>query len=164
VFVQKGVECSSAALQQAVSDSDWASLGGKSAQVKESLTDASFWAKLNHSISFLKPFSDFIHQIEADCPSLGRSYAGIMDLEKHLRAATRRWQSDLLLVADADTALNTWECRREGCNSRTPVLQAAHVAANPLDPTHADVDKTCVAPPEVPEARPWHATAYQVHQ
>lgn len=103
VFVQKGVQRSSAALKQAASDPAWGDLGGKSAQVcyycsfeqgiavqcigcacakgsahmrlivqvEQTIADAVFWDHLRHSITFLQPFSDFIHQIEADCTSLG---------------------------------------------------------------------------------------------
>jgi hypothetical protein len=119
-------------------------------QVEHSVTDAALWENLRHSIAFLQPFSDFVHQIEADCPSLGRSYKGIMQLDEHMRASTERWKSKPALKADADRVLETWERRLEGNGQVTPILQAAHVAAYLLDPMYATVEKVDVSLPEVP--------------
>ena len=80
------------------------------------INGAVFWDHLHHSITFLQPFSDFIHQIEVDCLSLGCSYVGIMHLDAH-----------------------------------TPILHAAHVAAYLLDPMFAQVRKTCIGLPVVPD-------------
>ena len=57
-----------------------------------------------------------IHQIEADCASLGRSYVGIMQLDAH-----------------------------------TPTLHGARVAAYLLDPMSAQVQKTSIGLPVVPD-------------
>jgi hypothetical protein len=94
--------------------------------------------------------SDFIHQIEADCPSLGRSYEGIMQLDEHVRASTERWKSKHAFQADADQVLETWEQCLKGNGQVMPILQAAHVAAYLLDPAYATVDKNCVSLPEIP--------------
>jgi hypothetical protein len=119
-------------------------------QVEQSVTDAVFWENLRHSIAFLQPFSDFVHQIEADCPSLGRSYEGIMQLDEHVRASTESWKSKPAFQADAEQVLETWERRLKGNGQVTPILQAAHVAAYLLDPAYATVDKDCVSLPEIP--------------
>ena len=119
-------------------------------QVEQVLNDSVFWDHLQHSISFLQPFSDFIHQIEADCPSLGRSYVGIMQLDAHVRASTQRWQGKPDLAEDADQVLKTWERRVTGDGQVTPLLQAAHVAAYLLDPMYAHVQRTSFDLPVVP--------------
>jgi hypothetical protein len=91
--------------------------------------------------------SDFVHQIDADCPSLGRSYEGIMQLHEHVRASTERWKSN-----PPDQVLETWEQRLKGNGQVTRILQAAHVAAYKylVDPAYATVDKDCVSLPEIP--------------
>jgi hypothetical protein len=50
---------------------------------------------LQHVINLLQPFSDFIHQIEADRPALGRCYAGLMKLDEHVRNTVKSWQGIL---------------------------------------------------------------------
>ena len=118
---------------------------------KQMINDAVFWDHLHHSITFLQPFSDFIHQIEANCPSLGRSYVGIMQLDAHVRASTDRWQSEPDLAEYADQVLKTWERRVKGDGQVTPILQAAHVAAYLLDPMFVQVRKTSIGLPVVPD-------------
>ena len=92
-----------------------------------------------------------LHQIEVDCPSLGRSYVGITQLDPHVRASTDRWQSEPDLAEYADQVLKTWERRVKGYGQVTPILQAAHVAAYLLDPMFAQVRKTCIGLPVVPD-------------
>jgi hypothetical protein len=43
LFVMRSIQHSKAALVQAASDSEWLSLGGKSAEVKESIERVTFW-------------------------------------------------------------------------------------------------------------------------
>ena len=119
--------------------------------VEQMIDDAVFWDHLQPSITFLQPFSDFIHQIEADCPSLGRNYVGIMQLDAHVRVSTDRWKSEHDLAEYADQVLKTWVRRVKGDGQVTPILQAAHVAAYLLDPMFAQVRKTSIGLPVVPD-------------
>jgi hypothetical protein len=119
-------------------------------QVEQAVTDAVFWENVQHSISFLQPFCNLTHQIEANGQSLGRSYEGLMQLDEHVRASTERWKSKPALKADADKVLKTWERRVKGDGRVTPILQAEHVAAYLLDPMFATVGRTRVSVPEVP--------------
>ena len=119
-------------------------------QVHQSIADDVFWDHLHHSIAFLQPFSEFIHQIEADCPSLGRSYVSIMQLDAHVRASTERWRREPDRAEEAGQVLSTWERRVTGDGQVTPILQAAHAAAYLLDPMYAQVQRTRVDLPAVP--------------
>jgi hypothetical protein len=92
--------------------------------------------------------SDFVHQIEAGWPSLGRSYEGTMQLDEHERASTERWKGKPALQADTDQVPETWDRRLKGNGQVTHILQAAHVAAYLFDPAHDTVDKDCVSFPE----------------
>jgi hypothetical protein len=48
-------------------------------------------SNLQSSTAFLQPFSDFIHQIEADRRALGRCYEGLMTLANHIRQSMEAW-------------------------------------------------------------------------
>jgi hypothetical protein len=99
---------------QAASDSEWLSLGGKSDEVKESIDQVTFWSHLKNAIEFLQPFSDKIHQIEADRPALGRCYQGLMTLDAHVRNSVGQWEAAALCDEQAcSIALQTWK-RRPG--------------------------------------------------
>jgi hypothetical protein len=47
-------------------------LGGKPQRSGTSWFSPMFWTLLGHAITFQSPFFEFIHQIEADRPSLAR--------------------------------------------------------------------------------------------
>jgi hypothetical protein len=96
LFVMRSIQRSKAALVQAASDSEWLSLGGKSDEVKESIDQVTFWSHLKNAIEFLQPFSDMIHQIEADRPALGRCYQGLMTLDAHVRNSVGQWEAAAL--------------------------------------------------------------------
>jgi hypothetical protein len=65
-FAMQSIQRNKAALLQACSHDEWAELGGKCKEAQEVLQRADFWRLLSLAISFLHPFFDFIHQIEAD--------------------------------------------------------------------------------------------------
>jgi hypothetical protein len=52
LFVLRSTLHSKAALVQAASDSEWLSLGSKSAEIKESIDQVTFWLHLKHAIEF----------------------------------------------------------------------------------------------------------------
>jgi hypothetical protein len=151
---------------QAASGSEWLSLGGKSADVKESIDQVTFWLHLKkspsgcNSIEFLQPFSDMIHQIEADRPALGHCYHGLMKLDAHVRSSVEQWKAGALCDETAcKIALQTWE-RRLGDGAgvgRSGVLELllpAYTLAFLLDPLYAQVSKDSedVSLPQVPWA------------
>jgi hypothetical protein len=106
----RSIQRSKAALVQAASDSEWLSLGGKSAEVKESIERVTFWLHLRNALEFLQLFSDMIHQIEADRPALGRCYQGLMKLDAHVRNSVEQWGAEALCDETAcKIALQTWE-------------------------------------------------------
>jgi hypothetical protein len=104
-------------------------------------SNATFWKHLNHAIDFLQPFNDYIHQIEADRPALGRVYEGLMQLDAHVARTMNKWKEIPELAESCDIALRTWERRLCNKHSSTvqPLLQAPHTAAYLLDPLYADV-------------------------
>ena len=84
-------------------------------QVKRAVEMPSFWTQLAAAIKFLKPFADFIHQIEADRPAFGRCYEGIHLLDAHIRACTKeREVGGADYAGSKETAIRTWERRRQG--------------------------------------------------
>jgi hypothetical protein len=102
------------ALKQAASDSAWRQLEGKAGQVKESIPDAGFWFKLDYAPNFLQPFSDLIHQIEADRPALGRCIQAVLALYDHVRASVEEWEDEPQLSPDCKSAVHTWERHMKG--------------------------------------------------
>jgi hypothetical protein len=113
-------------------------------QVAELVLDAEFWAQLSHATAFLQPFSDMIHQVEADRPALGRCYAGLMQLDKHVRATVEKWQDEPDLVASCPMVLCTWERRLDntGDSGVQALLQPTHIVAYMLDPLYAVCEST----------------------
>jgi hypothetical protein len=77
-------------------------------QVKAVLEDCMFWHYLSSGTSFLTPFGDLIHQIEADRPALTRCYDGLIALDRHIRICLVEWESDIDLSDGVDRALGTW--------------------------------------------------------
>jgi hypothetical protein len=100
---------SQAALKQAVSNPAWQRLGGKADEVQDVIQDCTFWSQLQLGISFLQPFSDFIHQIEADRPALGRCYQGLQQLDKHVQMSCEQWKEDPTVSGSSVRTLRTWE-------------------------------------------------------
>jgi hypothetical protein len=102
-------------------------------QVQEIVQDATFWQDLSTSIKFLKPFRDFIHQIEADRPALARVYDGLRQLDDHVRACVDEWRMGDRLQESCDTALRTWTRRLGDGNGSgstlQPLLNPANIAA-----------------------------------
>jgi hypothetical protein len=155
----KSVKNSAAALKQTTSDPVWLGFKGKGQQVREIVDSQSFWSYLQLSIDFLRPFSDFIHQIEADRPdrpALGRCYAGLMELEKHVRKSMEMWMAKPELETECDATIRTWERRLNDSGGVQRILQPAHVATFLLDPLYAVENDGKLELPDVPEStRKW---------
>jgi hypothetical protein len=153
-FVMQGLERSQAALKQAASDPKWDRLDGKAQKVGELFSSCTFWTNLGRATAFLQPFNDYIHQMEADRPALGRVYQGLVQLDRHVRSSLQQWEAAEPELADScEIALRTWERRLENKHSSAvqPLLQPAHVAAFMLDPLYADaVSEKEVNVPKVP--------------
>jgi hypothetical protein len=120
--------------------------------------DSIFWSNLEHAITFLQPFSDFIHQIEADRPALGRCYEGLMVLDKHVRNAIETMRADPQLASDADRVLSTWQRRLDNMHSSAvqPLLNPAYIAAYLLDPLYSGASGGKAEVPYIPHQ---HETA-----
>jgi hypothetical protein len=139
LFVMKSVLAAKAALVHAASDLEWQKLGGKAEEVQGIICDSECWANLHHATRFLQPFSDFIHQIEADQPLLGRCYEGLMVLHRHVHASIKKWSTHPVLKSEGKRVLMTWERRlqNEHDNKVQVLLNPSHIAAYLLDPLYA---------------------------
>jgi hypothetical protein len=151
LFVMRSLQDSKAALFQAIGNLKWDSFGGKAAEVRDIMVSPLFWTLLAQAITFLAPFSDFIHQIEADRPSLARCYDGFDQLDRHVRACLQRRQEVDSMKEGCSSALRTWERRLDNTHgtSVVPLLSAAHTAAYLLDPLYAKVGGKDVLAPDV---------------
>jgi hypothetical protein len=140
-FVMQSIQRNKAALLQACSHEEWAELGGKCKDAQDVLQRADFWRLLKLAISFLQPFSDFIHQIEADRPALARTYDGLMTLDGHVKSSMEHWAQDELTQSSCSAALRTWERRLDNQHGKlvVPLLSPAHTAAYLLDPLYCTV-------------------------
>jgi hypothetical protein len=100
------------------------------------------------TLEVLKPFVDLIHQIEADKPALGKCYAAVLLLDKHIENMAMRISPE-----DGDVLKRTWERRRDntgpGATSVQPILQPAHTVAYLLDPMFAVADGGDMVAPKV---------------
>jgi hypothetical protein len=138
LFVMKCVLENKAAILQALSDSSWEQLGGKKPrEVKELfLANETLWVQIEASCRFLQPFSDLIHQIEADRPALGRCYEGLCMLDSHVKACCQKFALVEATKSSLDTLIATWNRRKEPGTEGSdvqPLLSPAHVAAYMLD-------------------------------
>jgi hypothetical protein len=153
LFVMEGVQNSQKALQLAVKRDTWpAGRASGGSKVKYLVDYSEFWAQLNDAVRFLQPFSDFIHQIEADRPALGRCYHGLMLLDAHVRCCVLSWEQD---ESVKDVAIRTWERRLTNEHGSTVVrlLDPSHTLAYMLDPIYARDLNDSFKPPEVPDER-----------
>jgi hypothetical protein len=86
----------------------------------------------------LQPFSDAIHQLEADRPMLGRCHLVLLALHKHVHdfAAKHEDLRDGSIVA---RLTETFQRRydEEGGGARAPIYNVAYTAAFMLDPYNA---------------------------
>jgi hypothetical protein len=134
----QSIQRNKAALLQACSDDEWAELGGKCKEAQEVLQRANFWRLPSLAISFLQPFSDFIHHIKADRPALARTYEGLVTLDGHVKSSMEHWAQDELTQSSCSAALRTWERRLDNQHGKlvVPLLSPAHTAAYLLDPLY----------------------------
>ena len=91
-------------------------------QAKEVLQRNDFWLLLQMACSFLQPFSDFIHQIEADKPALGRAYEGLMALDEHVKKSMKVWNKEERTAGGCAAELRTWECQLDNRHGKMVVL------------------------------------------
>jgi hypothetical protein len=154
-LVMQSIQRSKAALLQACADDEWSDLGGKCKEAQAVLERADFWRLLSLAISFLQPFSDFIHQIEADRPALARTYEGLMTLDGHVKSSMKHWAKDELTQSSCSAALRTWERRLDNQHGKlvVPLLSPAHTAAYLLDPLFCVVRGGVANVPLVPSDR-----------
>ena len=157
LFVIKSVLENKAANLQGISDSSWDQLGGKKpGELKEFfLANETLWVQIEASCRFLQPFSDLIHQIEADRPA-GRCYEGLCMLDSHVKACCQKLALIEATKASLDTLIATWNRRKEpgteGIDAQ-PLLSPAHVAAYMLDPLFASCKE---GDPQLPKVNVAH--------
>jgi hypothetical protein len=120
-FVMQGVQWNKAAPLQACSDDAWTDLGGKPKEAQEVLQRSDFWRLLSVAIKFLRPFSDFILQIEADRPVLARMYgfddAGHACQEQHEALGTGQGDAGQLFSWAPKLGAQTGQPARRACSS-----------------------------------------------
>jgi hypothetical protein len=98
-----------------------------------------FWRDVKDAIAFLQPFSDFIHQVEADRPALARVHCGILELQKHVDVTGKKKECDRESEGMADLMVRTFERRLTGSSGLARLYQHAFAAAYALDPLYGNV-------------------------
>lgn len=98
-----------------------------------------FWKDVKDAVTFLQPFSDFIHQIEADMPALARVHCGILQLVSHVEATGKRWEHERKEKGLADLMVKTFQRRLTGGSGLARLYQPAFAAAYVLDPLYGQV-------------------------
>jgi hypothetical protein len=98
-----------------------------------------FWRDVKDALAFFQPFSDFIHQVEADRPALARVHCGILELQKHVKATGQKWEIDRKHEGIADLMVRTFERRLTGCSGLARLYQPAFAAAYVLDPLYGNI-------------------------
>jgi hypothetical protein len=79
-------------------------------------------ARLKHALQLLQPFNDFIHQIEADHPALGRVCKGLVQLDTHVRSTT--WEEvESLWPSLGEEDLLLFRCRHGIARVTTPMAR-----------------------------------------
>lgn len=149
-FVVESIFKSKAALALAVGAEAWsapegpgASPGGNGAKIKAIIERAAsgsefFWENVELLLELLQPFSDAIHQLEADRPMLGQCYGVVMALHKHVLAFATKHAA----LRDGKVVIRleeTFQRRFDavGGGVRAPIYNAAYAAAFMLDPYNA---------------------------
>jgi hypothetical protein len=105
----------------------------RSVQVGGYVSSAAFWRNVKDAIAFYQPFSDFIHQIEADRPALARVQNGIMMLQKHVEATGKMWEEERQQEGLADLMKRTFDRRLTVGSGLARSYQSAFSAAYLLD-------------------------------
>ena len=161
LLVMSSVLKSEAAFKAAVTDPEWGQLpGGNKSELVRSIVEQqaegawAFWADLRRAVQLLQPFSDMIHQIEADRPALGRCFTGLLALDKHVRTCCEQYATDVPHVkGEADLVLKTWQRRYTNEHGSTvqQLMAPAYTAAYLLDPVYAVITGSAnPQPPSVP--------------
>lgn len=151
-LVMKSIVESKQALVQAVGSEAWSALkgpggtvDGNGAKVKaivERALDATyFWENLVLLLELLQPFSDAIHQLEADRPMLGQCHVVLLSLHKHVQDFVAKYK-DLRGGNVVLRLKETFQRRYHalGGGMRAPIYNAAYTAAYMLDPYNAVLD------------------------
>jgi hypothetical protein len=175
-FVLRSVADSRQALIQAVGSEAWSAPGGPGANrdsnggkvrgiVERSIPEASyFWENVELLIELLQPFSDAIHQLEADRPMLSQCHQVVMMLDQHVAAFARKHmgkRDGAIVFRLVETFKRRFEAVEGG--ARAPINNAAYTAAYLLDPYFAvksiEDGQEVWSPPEVSEERRDQAVA-----
>lgn len=150
LFVLKSVLDSKQALLQAVSSEAWSTEGGPGGKpdsngnkvkriIERTHPNAEyFWENVELLVELLQPFSDAIHQIEADRPMLAQCHQVVEALAKHVQAFAQKYEDK----RDGTIVLRlreTFQRRYDTVHgaSRAPIYNAAYTAAYLLDPYFA---------------------------
>jgi hypothetical protein len=98
-----------------------------------------FWEKVTLFVELFQPFSDAIHQVEADLPFLSQAWLMLNSLQQHVAAFIENHSNELGITGRLqETFDRRWELRTGA--SRAPILNAAYFAAHLLDPAFAKED------------------------
>jgi hypothetical protein len=157
-FVLRSIFQSKQALMQAVGTEAWAALGrgGNSGAVKAIVErkhpDAEyFWENVELLLELLQPFSDAIHQLEADRPMLAECHVVLAALQAHVQAFAAKYKTlrngDVVQRSatgriGSTGVEDTFQRRYDavGGGARAPIYNEAYTAAFMLDPVHAVKD------------------------
>ncbi|GFR43149.1 hypothetical protein Agub_g4173, partial [Astrephomene gubernaculifera] len=98
LFIARDIHASKAALKATVLSEDWADVSSSSIHGNR-LRDAilgngeysSFWQRLDRYLELMQPFSDAIHQLEADRPMLSQVHDVHLKLHEHTAAFEKKY-------------------------------------------------------------------------
>ena len=92
-------------------------------------------------LELLQPFSDAIHQLEADRPLLGQCYLVVTALHKHVEDSATKHKDKRdgeIIVRLEETFQRRYNAT--GGGARAPIYNDAYAAAYVLDPYYAETD------------------------
>lgn len=150
--VVKSVQNSKQALQTAVRSQAWSgAFSGDAATTAQLIKDVVentwkasrnaqqpfyFWEKVELFIELMQPFSDAIHQLEADLPFLSQAWPVLHELQQHVAEFIEDHTDEAQITERLqETFDRRWELRTGAL--RAPILNASYFAAHMLDPAFA---------------------------
>jgi hypothetical protein len=142
-FVLKDLVASEQSLKLAVCTPEWGQLGmgNYSDTFRTATLDEDTWECMKRLLELLKPFSDAIHQLEADKPMLSQCHLVIQQLREHVSAWSEKHRTSVgrSVCTIASRAIATSERRLESDSGMklAPVNTPAYTAAYMLDPFYA---------------------------
>jgi hypothetical protein len=119
--------------------------------IERSHPDAKFfWEDVAMLLELLQPFSDAIHQLEADRPMLGQCYVVVTALHQHVTAFAAKYKH----LRDGSIVLRlqeTFQRRHDavGGSVHAPIFNPAYAAAYMLDPYYAVLEKNVWRLPDI---------------